>query len=289
MEKCIITACSNRFFPSLLNLLGSIKANYPNHPKIYVYSLGLLPILKNELKNIECVEVIDMPHFCLFWNKCYTWKPYIFNNPLSELNLFLDAGSQVLRSLDEMFEQIKENGYFTVSQGGKLEEIVPQEYKTLLNLKEGFEQSIYIGSNIFGFKKSDKKMQVLISKIYEEALCGLCLGFSTEEQFRNKGKNKTFFIRGCKTFRHEQTLLNIKMVNEFGNFKINDLNKYAGLQSPHEHAEQVIWSLRRNYKKLDYAEKTFKKNKEIKKLILNLFFILLDLKKKTINLIKHNA
>lgn len=289
MEKCIITACSNRFFPSVLNLIGSIKANYPNHPKIYVYSLGLFTILKNELKNIKDVEVIDMPHFCPFWKKCYTWKPYIFNNPITELNIFIDAGSQILRPLDEIFEQILTNEYFAVSQGGQLEEIIPQEYKRLLNLKAGFEHKTYIGSGVFGFKKSNEKMRNLLSEIYEEALCGLCLGFSAEEQGRNKGKNKTFFIRGCKVFRHEQTLLNIKMVNEFGNFRINDLNKFAGLESPHEHPEQVIWSLRRNYKKLEYADKNFTKNKNFKKLLLNLFFILLDFKKKVTNLIKNHA
>ena len=289
MERCIITACSNKFFPSVLNLIGSIKSNYPNHPKIYVYSVGLISVFKNELKKIDNVELLEMPHFCLFWKKCYTWKPYIFNNPPAELNLFLDAGNQILKPLNEIFDQIEERNYFAVSQGGKLEEIVPQEYKKLLDFHEKYKNDVYIASGIFGFKKSNEIMKNILSKIYEEALCGLCLGYSSEEQRRNSGRDKTFFIRGCRTFRHEQTLLNIKMRNNFGDFYINSLEKYAGWKSPNEDPEQLIWNLRRNYKKLEYANRVLIKNKAFKKLLLNLFFIALSIKRKLKDLIKKHA
>jgi len=287
MNHCLITAASNRFFPSLLNLIGSIKANYPDHPKIYVYSIGLLTVFKNELKQIDNLEVIETPHFCLFWRKCYTWKAYIFNQPLGELNLFLDAGNQVLQPLDEMFDQIEKNGYLAVSQGGQLEQTVPPEYKKILSLKSGFEKEPYITSGIFGFKSSNEIISQVRDEVYQAALSGMCLGYSPSEQHRNKGKDKTFFIRDCQTFRHEQTLLNILLRKYLGDFKINPINKYAGWQSPHEDPKQLIWNLRRNYIKLEYAGRVFKKNARLKRSVLNLFFLTLSLKRKIRNLLKN--
>ncbi|MFA5023523.1 MAG: hypothetical protein WC523_01010 [Patescibacteria group bacterium] len=289
MDKCIITASSNRFFPSILNLIGSIKNNYPNHPKIYVYSIELLPIFKKELKKIENLELIETPEFCSFWKKCYTWKPYILNQPLAELNLFLDAGNQVLRPLDEMFAQIEKNEYFVVSQNTKLHDIIPQEYGFIFNIKNSQEEQPCFASGIFGFKKSSEVLKTILQELYESALCGLCLGFSPKEQERNVGKNKTIFIRNCKIFRHEQTILNILFKKYLGDYIINPIEKYAGWQSPNEHPEQLIWNLRRNYTKLDYANSVFKKHKKIKKIILNLFFIILTFKRKIKNLLKKHV
>ena len=279
MEKCIITACSNRFFPSLLNLLGSIKANYPNHPKIYVYSLGLLPILKNELKNIAGVEVIDMPHFCAFWKKCYTWKTYIFTNPLSELNLFLDAGNEILMPLDEMFEQIENNGYFTVSQITKIKDIVPKEYGIIFKLTNEQREKECIGSGIFGFNKHDNKIKMVLDDVFESAICGLCLGYSANEKYRNKGREKTFFTRNCDLFRHEQTMLNIFLNKHIDNYKINSINKYAGSEPLDDNPKQLIWNLRRNSTRSKYTEEIFTNHNILKEILLGTFFILLSCKK----------
>lgn len=289
MEKCIITACSNRFFPSVLNLIGSIKANYPNHPKIYVYSLGLLPILKNELKTIENIELIEMPHFCKFWESCYTWKTYIFNSPLAYLNLYLDAGNQVLKPLDEIFQQIKKNEYFAVGQGGILKKITPVEYKQILGLNNDYDNDEYITAGVFGFKNSPN-IGISLNLSYQTARAGLCLGFSESEfKKRNKGKDKSIFIRNCELFRHDQTLLNLYLRKYFGKIFINNINKYAGWQSPNEHPEQLIWNLRRNYKKLEYADKNFKKNIVLKKILLKSFFMILNIKRKIKDFIQKNA
>ena len=131
MDKAIITSASNKFFPSLINLLGSIKKNYPNHPKIFVYDLGLFWMFRKELEQIENVEVLNIPHFCKFWRSCYTWKTYILSHPLSDLNFYLDAGTQILRPLDEIFLEIEKDGYFAVSQEVPLSLICPLEYKSL--------------------------------------------------------------------------------------------------------------------------------------------------------------
>lgn len=286
MEKCIITASSNRFFPSLLNLIGSIKANYPNHPRIYVYSLGLLPIFKKELLGMENLEIIEMPHFCSFWRSCYTWKTYIFSQPLAELNLYLDAGTQVLRPLHEIFAQIKERGYFVVTQGGVLNTIAPSEYKQIIGLGNEFDQETYIAAGMFGFNRNAVNVQLALSQSYQAALAGLCLGWSKSERRRNHGRDKSIFVRDCELFRHDQTLLNIFLRKYLGNFYVNDVRKYGGLQSSHDHPEQLIWHLRRNYVTLDYADSVFKTHKTAKKAMLYLFFLALSCKRKAKTILK---
>ena len=74
LNKAIITSCSTKYFPWLINLLGSIKENYPNHPKIYIYDLGLFCTFRKELEKIDNIEVLKMPHFCKFWRSCLHGK-----------------------------------------------------------------------------------------------------------------------------------------------------------------------------------------------------------------------
>jgi hypothetical protein len=284
MDKCLITSCSNKFFPSLLNLIGSIKANYPDHPKIHVYSLELFPIFKKELQGIENLEIIEMPHFCNFWRSCYTWKTYIFNQPLAKLNLYLDAGTQVLRPLDEIFTQIKERGYFTVSQGDVLSAIAPPEYERLIGLSDEFDKKIYLAAGIFGFSRDAINVRLALDQSHQAALAGLCLGWSKSEQDRNRGKDKSIFIRNCKSFRHDQTLLNIFLRKYLGDFHVNNFEKYGGWRSPHDHPGQLIWHLRRHHIKLRYAGDVFKEYKTAKKIILNLFFAVLKCKRVARNL-----
>lgn len=116
------------------------------------------------------------------------------------------------------------------------------------------------------------------------------MGFSESEfKKRNKGKDKSIFIRNCELFRHDQTLLNLYLRKYFGKIFINNINKYAGWQSPNEHPEQLIWNLRRNYKKLEYADKNFKKNIVLKKILLKSFFMILNIKRKIKDFIQKNA
>jgi hypothetical protein len=285
MDRCLITSCSNIFFPSLLNLLGSLQANYPNHPKIYVYNLGLHPLFLRELRTVNNLEILDMPAFCPFWRSCYTWKTYIFSHPLADLNLYLDAGNQVLRPLDEIFQQISNRGYFTVSQGDVLKTITPPDYKQLSGIGEQYDQEVYITAGIFGFQNTPP-INTILQKSYEAALTGLCLGFSASEQSRNHGYDKSSFIRDCPTFRHDQTLLNIFLRQGLGRFYINDLPKYGGWQTPHDHPEQLIWNLRRNYRQLQYADQLFTAHPMIKKIALKLLIISLNGQKLARRLIK---
>lgn len=154
LDKAIITSASNKFFPSLINLLSSIKLVYPNHPAIFIYDLGLLPIFRKELELIDGVKVIKMPNFCNHWRSCYTWKTYIFAHPLARLNFYLDAGCQVLRPLDSVFSIIDKEDILLVDQGQSFKKIVPESYKSIFALDDMFDDLTTIHAGIIGFKQA---------------------------------------------------------------------------------------------------------------------------------------
>lgn len=272
MTSCLITSTSNKFFPSLVNLIGSIKSNYPEHPAIFVYDLGLFPTFRKELEGMGRVTVLNMPHFVPFWRSCYTWKTHILNTPLADLNLYLDAGCQVLRPLDEMFGEIEARGYLAISQGSelKMRSYTPKEYIPLFDIDESILNKEIMTAGIFGFKKGDKIMSIT-EKLYQAGVAGLCLGFSKEEQWKNKGVNKNNFVRKCPAFRHDTTLLSLFLLKEIPELKVTSVDKF----SAHRTGEnQLIWNMRLNYGKLEHLKP---------QLFLNKIFVFFFLYFKRIN------
>ncbi len=253
MERAIITSCSNKFFPSLINLIGSIEANYKDHPPIFVYNLGLLPNFVAELNGMNGVTVLPIPAFCNHWRSCYTWKSYIFIHPKARLNFYLDAGCQVLRPLDEIFNLIESDGYFSVSQDVPLELITPHEFKKLFPIEEKYFQETCIAAGIFGFK-NDSVITPVTHHLYDASVAGLTLGFSSGDLWKNKGVNKNQFVRGCKLFRHDTTLLSLLMRQYLGDFKIHDVHKFASPIGKVDHPHQLIWNIRLNYKELEFIK-----------------------------------
>lgn len=250
LDRAIITSASNKFFPSLLNLLGSLKHNYPACPHIFVYDLGLLAPFRKELEAVPGVTCISMPAFVPFWRSCYTWKPYIFANPVARLNFYLDAGCQVLRPLDSVFEEIDKDGYFLIYQGGVFTDIVPKEYVEKFQLPSDLNSLQCLHAGIFGFKAGSVADRA-ITFTYEAAQAGLAIGFSLKEQWRNKGVNKNTIVRDCPVFRHDMTLLNIGFRKEFkNNLIVHSIEQYAGGKDAHPH--QYIWQLRLSYRMLDF-------------------------------------
>lgn len=251
IKKALITSCSNKFFPSVLNLIGSIKKNFPDHPEIFIYDLGLFSTFKKELASIKGVTVIEMPPFCSFWRACYTWKTYIFAHPIAELNLYLDAGCEVYTSLDHVFSFIDQKDYFAVEQGRRLGDVVPEEYISIFSFPRHYLDDMYMDAGIFGFKKNSS-VTPLVTAIFDAALAGLALGFSSRDQWRNKGKNKSGFVRNCYQFRHDLTLVNLVFRRDMGDVVIHDVEKYATPVLEAQRTDEVIGKVRMNYKKLQY-------------------------------------
>lgn len=235
-------------------MLGSIKVNYPNHPHIYVYDLGLSSFLKRDIRQkFENVTILDMPRFTPFWRSCYTWKTHILKSPLADANFYIDAGCQILRPLDGVFEKIEQNGYLLVSQGKEVltRDIVPQEYADMLDFPNAKLDTEMVAAGLFGFKKNHA-IEAVTEKVYAAALCGLCLGFSQGELWKNKGKNRTAFVRNCPKFRHDTTLLTMFVLKYIEHPIIESIENFEGNKTGKP--EQLIWNIRMNYSNLEHLD-----------------------------------
>lgn len=252
LDRALYTACSNKFFPSVLNLLGSLRVNYPHHPPVFIYDLGLAHSFRRELSCIPGVTLVPMPHFSPFWRSCYTWKPYIFAHPLARLNFYMDAGSQVLRPLDEIFSIIEREGYICVQQDVPLYEIAPQEYRYLFSISESLYDQPTMTAGLFGFAAGTTIVQS-VNELFLAAQVGLCLGHSAGEPWKNRGPNKTKFVRSCRIFRFDTSVFNLILRKNFGSELIlHSGQKYGGYLTPHDHPQQLIWNFRMNYSRLEY-------------------------------------
>ena len=123
------TAANTTFFKYLKSLIGSIhKTNFDHLGEIPVFDLRLTQEQIDELNSMQKVQVyeIERTHPDILtpvhtgrkykvpgW---YAWKPVAIKQALDMFPyvLWQDAGNAVLRPLDDLFEHIREQGYFLV-------------------------------------------------------------------------------------------------------------------------------------------------------------------------------
>ncbi len=251
-SRSVITAASNKFFPSLLNLIGSIRKFHPELP-IFVYDLGLAGPFKAEISSMPAVQICEIPKETAFWRSCYTWKASIFMSPKSSLNLYLDAGNELLRPLDGMFDIIESQGYLAVEQRAPIRDILPSDYAELFGISDQVLEENAITAGIFGFRDSCEPIRRVISKLHAASMAGLCLGFSKMDGWKNKGVNKTWHVRDCKIFRHDTTLLSIFLRTEIDGLAVGKFELFGGSHSKN-YPGQYLWNMRMNYDSLDHID-----------------------------------
>jgi hypothetical protein len=231
----------------LLNLLGSLKTNSDVFDRVVAFDLGLTPHQRRLLDSVRGVEVATVPAFVPHWSQGFTWKPWVWTHLEADVLWWLDAGATLLRSLEPALGQIRERGYFVVSQGNELRDIVPADYFELYGLPPDAAVRPYVAAGIIGFRTEGEFYDRVVVPTYEDCLAGRNLGYSADELSRNRGLGRVAAptIRDCRHFRWDQTLLNIHLAQELPDAFVNDLDEYAGWRSPRDHPRQVIWSHRR--------------------------------------------
>lgn len=243
MNSAIITAASNKYEDSLFSLIGSLNCNWPSHPPIIVYDLGLTHKAVS-LLNENLIEVRKIPPFCKHWRQHYTWKLWCLKNSEFDITLWMDAGLCVLEPLDEIISIIVKQKYFLVPHYQFLDyEATPQ-----MCIACGVDQSFRYGKGtittaFLGFsKKSD------FYKVIKEAF-----ELSLIEKNIKVDNNKQ---------RPEQSLIAILIYKYFPNPVLADGIKYLGWKSPKMISGQKIWQQRRNILNEDikfYKEKISEK------------------------------
>ena len=248
MSAVLASAADESYGYHLLNLIGSVKANSDVFDAIVVYDLGLSPHQRRLVAAVPGVELRAVPPFSPHWAQCFTWKPWIWTQIDADEVFYLDAGTTVLRSLAPALDQIRSRGYFVVSQGNRLRDIVPRDYFELYRLAGSAAERPYVAAGIIGFRPAGDAFRSVLLPTYEDCVKGRNLGFSPDEvASRNRGLGAVSspVLRDCPHFRWDQTVLNIRLARDLPDAFVNDLDEYAGWQSPHDHPRQVIWSHRR--------------------------------------------
>jgi len=126
------TASNSKFFNPLKSFIGSVhKTNFDHLGEIAVFNIGLTQEQIDELNSMQKVQVyeVERTHPDILepvhtgrsykvpgW---YAWKPIAIKQALDMFPyvLWQDAGNVVLRPLDELFEHVREHGYFLVGSG----------------------------------------------------------------------------------------------------------------------------------------------------------------------------
>ncbi len=231
-----------------INVIGSVLRNSNVFDRIELFDLGLSEHQRALADAVPGVVRREVPPFAPHWAQCFTWKPWSWLQIDADRIFWLDAGATVLRSLDRALAQIGERGYFVVSQGNQLRDLVPSDYVQRFELPVELLERPYVAAGIIGFAPGEEFFRRVLVPTYEDCIAGLNRGFSPHEvDGKNWGLNAMADppLRDCMHFRWDQTLLNIHLAKELPDAVVADTDEYAGWRSPRDHPRQVIWSHRR--------------------------------------------
>jgi hypothetical protein len=228
-DRMIITAASENFAPSLLALLGSLNLNWPGHPPVRVYDIGLDDDTLRVLDD-NGIEVVKVPAFCPHWRKHFTWKIWCWNDAPSREILWMDSGLVVLKPLDDVFYAIDNLGYFVVPTYHPLTANASENACRGCGVDAGFRnEKITLAATFIGFKKEGQIQQIL-----EEAL-SIAL---TEE----------YIASTEKMHRHDQAIISLLLYRELKSVLMSDGVVYCScvpLSNSHESPGQKVWVHRR--------------------------------------------
>jgi hypothetical protein len=248
MKTVLATAADTRYGYQLVNLLGSVRANSDVFDEVIAFDLGLDPGQRRLLADVPGTTIATVPPFVPHWRQGRTWKTWIWTHTDADLLFWLDAGTTVLRPLDEALAQVRDRGYFAVSQGHPIGDSIPSDYYALYDFPRKLADRDSIAAGILAFDVHSSFYERVIVRVHEDATAGLSTGFSAAElPGRNAGLDLAEAppVRDCRHFRWDQTILNLRFYLGVPDPVVADLDEYAGWQSRHEHPRQVIWSHRR--------------------------------------------
>jgi hypothetical protein len=225
-SRMIITAASAVFGSSLLSLLGSLDLNWPGHPRIRVYDLGIDDKTLGTLSR-HGIEVVPVPPFCPHWRRHFTWKIWCWNDAPARDILWIDAGVVVLQPMDEVFEAIRRIGYFVVPTYHPLTENASGNACRGCGVPISFrEGKMTLAGGLIGFRKEGG-----IKGVLEEAL-SIAL---VEENIASVEK----------MHRHDQMIISLLLYKHLGQVHISDGVVYCGWLSPNQSPGQKVWVHRR--------------------------------------------
>jgi hypothetical protein len=227
MRTVIVTAASATFEPSVLALAGSLRANWPGHPPLVVFDLGMSAVTVQQLQSYG-IEVRRVEPFCPHWRMHFTWRGWCLHNLPADRYLWIDAGAAVLRPMPEVLTQIERVGYFCstnyVAVVGTCPDYTLEKLGVTTAELAGVES---INAGIHGLDVTTERGRRIIQTFYEACLDERAMAAERAGQF------------------HDQPVLTILLWKEFGPLLYGDFKTYSGWPSPVESPGQAIWVHRR--------------------------------------------
>lgn len=236
MNIKLITAASESYSKNVLGLIGSLNLNWPNHPQVVVYDLGMEDSTRERLID-NAIEVIKVPPFCPHWRKHFTWKIWCWNNVDADIFIYMDAGLVVLQPLDELIEMIEKIGYAVFPNYRLLENEASIQACKGCEVDPDFRIGKgTIAGNLVGFNKKNELIKSILDETFRLSLI--------------EDNLKAFL----PTHRHDQALLSLVMYKYLSNPILLDASFYLGHISPVKVPGQKVWACRQyiNESDLEY-------------------------------------
>ncbi len=222
----IVTAASAAFGPSLLALLGSIAVNWPTHPPMLVYDIGLDDQTRAALA-AHHVAVRVVPPFCPHWRDHFTWKIWCLNDAPARRVIWMDAGIAVLQPLDEIVSALRTQGYFFVPNHHLLDWEASEQTCAGCGVPPAFrEGKATLAGTFMGWDTAGPLAGVL-----EDALA--------------VAQVEAHIAATDAGHRHDQALLSLLVYKHHGQPLLADSGVYLGALSPQQVHGQKVWVHRR--------------------------------------------
>lgn len=251
MKHYLVTATDSLYVYQALNLVGSAQMSGMNFAKIRIYDLGMTQRQRRLFGGMKNVEVKNVPEFTTYSRQCYSWKPWVMLDAAQDFStlLYLDSGTELLRSPDEIYAAIEQDGYFLVSQHGALSgghilrQIVPSDYYQRFGLSHKYDSAPVIAAGLVGFRIDSKFYIQIMTEWLELVKGGWNLGWSQTELQRNQGLHYVDdpVVRDCETFRHDQTLFNMLIYKHMPKAHLQSMERFGTMRLLDD-VGQVMWS-----------------------------------------------
>tara|TARA_R110000868_G_scaffold172996_2_gene409014 strand:- start:149 stop:2539 length:2391 start_codon:yes stop_codon:yes gene_type:complete len=211
------TAADEKHYPLLLNMIGSIHLhNYYDVGEIRVYDIGLNDRQIAELSNFKKVTVCKVeetnPDILKYIETgvdrqvrgLFSWKPVLIKDSLDhhEYVLYLDAGTTVLKPLNQLFHHIKENGYLLFDCGHSIKWMTTDYLVNKLDLSSDDNRWI-LNDDTLGI---DAGFMGVSREVYDSFVFPM---YELSKDLANFADDGTC-PDGWGTGRHDQTLFSIQ-------------------------------------------------------------------------------
>lgn len=212
------TAADDKHYPLLLNMIGSVHAfNFYDLEKIYVYDIGLTDLQIAELKNIKKVEICQVEEVNSkifekietgkdrFVTGLFSWKPVIIKDALDKCPyvLYLDAGTTILKPLNDLFIHLSKTGYIFFDCGKSIRWMVTDSLIAKFKLNEP-ENSWILAESLLGIDAGFQGVSRM-SHVYDNYVVPMYELSNDIKNFEDDGTS----LEGWGTGRHDQTLFSI--------------------------------------------------------------------------------